>query len=100
MGVEPPRPDIEYNDSHIGGGYGVTAPDELTIQLEATGLTGMIFDPTYTGKALAGLYSEIRRGRYASDDNVVFWHTGGGFAVFAHDFSRTSVAADQGEPSS
>jgi D-cysteine desulfhydrase len=88
-GGAKPRPVIDYNDAHIGGGYGIVDDTDLAIQAEATSLTGLIFDPTYTGKALAGLRREIMSGHYGPDDNVVFWHTGGGFAVFAHDFSRT-----------
>lgn len=93
MGTEPPDISIAYNDNHIGGGYGIVSDEDLAIQAEATSLTGMIFDPTYTGKALAGLRREIAEGRYGPDDNVIFWHTGGGFAVFAHDFSRIVAAA-------
>jgi len=37
-------------------------------------------------KALYALKREIDRGRFAPTDTVVFWHTGGGFAAFAHDF--------------
>jgi D-cysteine desulfhydrase len=92
-GAAPPQVAIEYNDRHIGGGYGIVSPDELAIQAQATSLTGLILDPTYTGKALAGLRREIMAGRYTAADNVVFWHTGGGFAVFAHDFSGIDVAA-------
>jgi D-cysteine desulfhydrase len=88
-GGTKPRPVIDYSDAHIGGGYGIVDDTDLAIQAEATSLTGLIFDPTYTGKALTGLHREIMSGRYGPKDNVVFWHTGGGFAVFAHDFSRT-----------
>jgi len=84
---------IDYIDRHVGGGYGVVTDEELLVQQEATALTGLVFDPTYTGKALAGLRRDIAAGRFGSGDNVVFWHTGGGFAAFAHDFSRTGVAA-------
>ncbi len=85
---------VDYVDRYIGGGYGIVTDDELAIQLEETSLTGLIFDPTYTGKALVGLFRDIREGRYGKDDNVVFWHTGGGFAAFAHDFTRTVAAGD------
>lgn len=78
---------FEIIDDYIGEGYGRTTADELRVQVEATRLTGLIWDPTYTGKALYALKREIDRGRFAADDRVVFWHTGGGFAVFAHDFS-------------
>ncbi|MDJ0953790.1 MAG: D-cysteine desulfhydrase family protein [Acidimicrobiia bacterium] len=97
-GASVPATRIDYNDSHIGGGYGLVTDEELAIQAEATALTGLIFDPTYTGKALVGLRREIAKGTYGEDHNVIFWHTGGGFAVFAHDFSRTAFAADRGVP--
>jgi len=71
-------------DDYIGRGYGLTTPDELATQREATRLTGLLFDPAYTGKLIYGLKHEIDRGRFTSDDNVVFWHTGGGFATLAH----------------
>lgn len=83
-------PDVrwEINDRHIGGGYGVISDDEMAVQAEATRLTGLLFDPTYTGKALYGLHQEIREGAFGPDDTIVFWHTGGGFATFAYDWSR------------
>ncbi len=93
MGTEPPRIPITYNTAHIGGGYGVVDDESLGIQAEATAQTGLILDPTYTGKALVGLRREIAAGTYGPEDSIIFWHTGGGFAVFAHDFSRTGVAA-------
>jgi D-cysteine desulfhydrase len=72
-------------DDHVGLGYGRATPEELEIQQDATRLTGMLLDPTYTGKALAGLKREIDSGRYGPRDDVVFWHTGGGFAAFVGD---------------
>ena len=79
---------FEVIDSYIGLGYGQTTDEELAVQVEGTRLTGMLWDPTYTGKSLYALKREIDRGRFESDDHVVFWHTGGGFSVFAHDFSN------------
>lgn len=73
-------------DRYAGGGYGVVTREELALQVEATRLTGLIWDPTYTGKALVGLHAEIESHAFAPDTDVVFWHTGGGFAVFAHDW--------------
>jgi D-cysteine desulfhydrase len=73
-------------DDHVGLGYGKATPDELGTQAEATRLTGMLLDPTYTGKALVGLKREIDAGRYGPGEDVVFWHTGGGFAAFVEGF--------------
>lgn len=86
-GVDPEQVPFEILDRYIGLGYGRTTDEELAIQVQATRLTGLIWDPTYTGKALFALHQEIQAGRFSADDHVVFWHTGGGFAVFAHDFS-------------
>lgn len=85
-GGRPPEPNWQVTDDYIGRGYALTTPDELALQAEATALTGMLFDPAYTGKAIFGLSREIRAGRFGRDDHVVFWHTGGGFAAFAHDW--------------
>ena len=77
---------FEVIDDYVGLGYGKTTDEEPHVQMEATRLTGLIWDPTYTGKALYALKREIDRGRFAATDKVVFWHTGGGFAAFAHTF--------------
>ncbi len=100
VGAKVPTIGIEYIERHIGGGYGIVSDEDLRIQAEATSLTGLVFDPTYTGKALSGLRRDISSGIYGPDDTVVFWHTGGGFAVFSHDFSRIVAAEDRDVDSS
>ena len=44
---------------------------------------GLLTDPVYTGKALAGLIDHVRTGRIAPGETVIFWHTGGATALFA-----------------
>lgn len=44
---------------------------------------GLFVDPVYTGKALAGLLSDVRSGRIRPGESVLFWHTGGATALFA-----------------
>jgi len=78
--------DPRLTDSYVGGGYAVVSDAELGCQLEATRLTGLLFDPVYTGKAIFGLREEIRSGGFDGIADVIFWHTGGGFGVFAHEF--------------
>lgn len=84
----PPAGRWRIVDDYIGAGYGVASAEELAVQVEATRLTGLIFDPTYTGKAVYGLRREIERGHLDEATDVVFWHTGGGFAAFAHDWDE------------
>ena len=45
---------------------------------------GILLDPVYTAKAMAGLIHDARQGRIGRDDTVVFLHTGGLPAVFAY----------------
>jgi D-cysteine desulfhydrase family pyridoxal phosphate-dependent enzyme len=80
-------------DDYIGRGYGLATADELAVQAEATRLTGMLFDPAYTGKVIYALKREIATGRLTPDDDIVFWHTGGGFAAFAHPELVTGAGA-------
>lgn len=54
-----------------------------TLKLVA-GAEGILLDPVYTCKAMDGLVSHIRAGRYSRDDAVVFLHTGGLPALFAY----------------
>ena len=88
VGGATPQPDLEVIDTYVGQGYGAVTATELRVQAEATALSGLLFDPTYTGKALYGLRNEIAAGRYVPGENVVFWHTGGGFAVFSWPTDR------------
>lgn len=81
FGGEIPSPRLEYIDRYLTGGYAMVTDELVAVQTEATRLTGLLFDPTYTGKAIYGLRKEIAAGRFQDDDHVVFWHTGGGFGA-------------------
>ncbi|MCE2527410.1 MAG: pyridoxal-phosphate dependent enzyme [Actinomycetia bacterium] len=81
FGGEMPSPRLEYIDRYLVGGYGMVNDELVEVQTEATRLTGLLFDSTYTGKAIYGLRKEIAAGRFKDDDHVVFWHTGGGFGA-------------------
>jgi L-cysteate sulfo-lyase len=52
---------------------------QRTAQLE-----GLLLDPVYSGKAMAGLIGLIEAGRFGPDDTVVFLHTGGTPALFPY----------------
>ena len=47
-------------------------------------LEGVFLDPVYTAKAMGGLIDMIARGEFGKKENVLFWHTGGTPALFAH----------------
>jgi L-cysteate sulfo-lyase len=37
---------------------------------------------------MAGLIGATREGRFGAGDTVVFWHTGGAVALFAHRYAE------------
>ena len=88
---------IEASDDFVGPGYGQVTPDgwEATDLLART--EGILLDPVYTAKAMAGLIHDIRHRRLAPGQTVVFIHTGGLPAVFAY---RDELLACQGRSSS
>jgi 1-aminocyclopropane-1-carboxylate deaminase/D-cysteine desulfhydrase-like pyridoxal-dependent ACC family enzyme len=47
-------------------------------------LEGIVLDPVYTGKAMAGLIDMVRSGRFAANETIVFIHTGGTPGLFAY----------------
>lgn len=68
---------IVVDDSFVGDGYGI--PTQASIEaLELTARTeGIVLDPVYTAKAMAGLIARVRGGAWRAEDTVLFWHTGG-----------------------
>ena len=45
---------------------------------------GIIIDPVYTGRVFGGLLRMIENKEFTNDENVLFWHTGGGPAIFSY----------------
>ena len=47
-------------------------------------LEGIMLDPVYTGKAMAGLIDGISQKRFKDEGPILFIHTGGAPALFAY----------------
>jgi len=76
--------DIKVMDETLAPGYGqLNDATREAVRLGAR-LEGLILDPVYTGKALAGLIGLVRSGALSGAAPVVFLHTGGWPAVFAY----------------
>jgi D-cysteine desulfhydrase len=45
---------------------------------------GILLDPVYTGKAMAGLIDLCRKGYFRKGENVLFVHTGGSPGLYAY----------------
>lgn len=75
---------IDVDDNHIGDGYGIATPEALDAIKLAGRLQGLVLDPVYTGKAMAGLIADIHAGLFSAGQNIVFLHTGGAAALSAY----------------
>ena len=78
------RADVVANCDYVGAGYGVPTEAMNEAVLLLARLEGLLVDPVYSGKALAGLIDLVRQGEFDGDDNVVFLHTGGAVGLFAY----------------
>ncbi len=77
------REDVVANCDYVGDGYGVPTESMNEAVLMLARYEGLLFDPVYSGKALAGMIDLIRNGSFSSG-NIVFLHTGGSAALFAY----------------
>jgi D-cysteine desulfhydrase family pyridoxal phosphate-dependent enzyme len=76
-GLAAPTGTCDVDHDHIGDGYGaptVGAREALDL---AARLEGLLLDPVYSGKAMAGLITAGRDGRVPTDGRIVFLATGG-----------------------
>ncbi len=76
--------EVVVYDGYLGAGYSIMGePEREAIQLLARH-EGILLDPVYTGRAMAGLVDLISQGEFAEDETILFWHTGGSVALFAY----------------
>lgn len=78
------REDIVADCNYVGPGYGMPTEsmNEAVLMLART--EGLLFDPVYSGKALAGMIDYVRQGRFTKNQKIVFLHTGGAAGLFAY----------------
>ncbi len=78
------REDVVANCDYVGDGYGIPTDSMNDAILLLARIEGLLFDPVYSGKALAGMLDLVRRGEFSDAQNIVFLHTGGSVALFAY----------------
>ncbi len=78
------REDVVANCDYVGDGYGIPTDSMNEAILLLARTEGLLFDPVYSGKALAGMIDLVRRGEFSDAQNIVFLHTGGSVALFAY----------------
>ena len=67
----------------VGDGYGVPTPASTEAHELVARREGIVLDPVYTAKAMAGLIARDSRRGVPPDETVLFWHTGGMPGYFA-----------------
>jgi L-cysteate sulfo-lyase len=78
------REDVIANCDYIGDGYGVPTDGMCEALLLLARLEGLLFDPVYSGKGLAGMIDLIKQGQFKKDENLLFIHTGGSVGLFGY----------------
>ena len=80
LGVEK----VIVDDGYVGAGYGQPTKGTLDAINLIARREGLLFDPVYSGKGLAGMIGLAGQNFFKSDKDVIFLHTGGAAALFAY----------------
>jgi len=75
------RDEVHLNSDYVGEGYGVQSKASELALKELWQSEGMLLNPVYTAKAMAGLIDLTQHGQWV-DQRIVFLHTGGVPSVF------------------
>lgn len=79
------KSDVNVTDAVLAPGYGKFGKDVKEAIHLAARLEGLLVDPVYSGKTLAGLIHAIRKGVYKKGQSVCFVHTGGTPALWGYE---------------
>jgi D-cysteine desulfhydrase len=82
LDVEVGVDDFGILDGYSKEGYKNIGPKKLKYLASVARQTGIIFDPTYTGKAFFGIMDRVKRRPELAQSRVLFIHTGGIFSIF------------------
>lgn len=90
LGVEK----VIVDDGYVGAGYGQPTKGTLDAINLIARREGLLFDPVYSGKGLAGMIGLAGQNFFESDKDVIFLHTGGAAALFAYGNQLAENAAN------
>jgi len=72
------------NGDYYGESYGIATQEMISAVKQCASLEGLLLDPVYTGKAMAGLMNLCRKNIIKPESNILFLHTGGSPSLFAY----------------
>jgi L-cysteate sulfo-lyase len=79
------RDKVLVDDNYVGEGYGIPTDGTIEAITLLAQTEGILLDPVYSGKGMAGLIDLIRKGVYRKEQRILFLHTGGSAALFAYE---------------
>ena len=82
--IELGENDFENDDSFVGERYGIPTHTGIEAVKLVALCEGILLDPVYSGKAMAGLIAHICEGSITQEEPVIFVHTGGAPALFGY----------------
>jgi L-cysteate sulfo-lyase len=78
------REHVAANSDYVGPGYGLPTPAMVEALKLLAKLEGILLDPVYSGKGMAGLIDLVEKGHFKKDEDLVFLHTGGSAGLFGY----------------
>jgi L-cysteate sulfo-lyase len=78
------RETVVANCDYVGPGYGLPTDGMVDAVALMARTEGILLDPVYSGKGLAGLIDVIRKGQFSKGQDVVFLHTGGSVGLYGY----------------
>ncbi len=78
------REHVVANCDYVGQGYGLPTQSMVEAVKLMANVEGILLDPVYSGKGMAGLIDLVGKGHFNKTDNVVFLHTGGSVGLFGY----------------
>jgi L-cysteate sulfo-lyase len=83
-GINISREQVVANCNYVGEGYGLPTPAMVDAVKLVAQTEGILLDPVYSGKGMAGLIDLVEKGHFNGCENIVFIHTGGSAALFGY----------------
>lgn len=69
---------------YVGAGYSVPTESMIEAVKLLARTEGILLDPVYTGKEMAGFIDQVRKGAFPDGSRLLFLHTGGSPALYAY----------------
>jgi len=81
---EIPRSSVVCFDEYVGPGYSLPTPEMAEAVKMLAQYEGILMDPVYTGKTMAGFIDLIRKDYFEKDEKLLFVHTGGSPGLYVY----------------